>query len=109
VVDRADRKTAWSVRPVEVSPCVLTDRRVRGARRETVTPGSVRAGRGSSSLPPDHPGVAQREHHRHANALVTRIFERNFADRDERAQGIAPKLALGPLWSASPAKSPPWS
>ena len=32
VVDRADRKTTRSVRPVEVGPCVLTDRRMRGAR-----------------------------------------------------------------------------
>ncbi len=32
VVDRAARKTARSVRPVEVGPYVLTDRRMRGAR-----------------------------------------------------------------------------
>ncbi len=32
VVDRTARTSTWSVRPVEVGPCVLTDRRVRRAR-----------------------------------------------------------------------------
>ena len=31
VVDQADRSTAWTVRPMEVGSCVLTDRRVRRA------------------------------------------------------------------------------